>query len=162
MRRYLNSQKYDECQLVVLLNALIYYKLPPVDPASAEYERLVDLVDARFAGAEDIYKASEYLRLDLVPDQFSLTNIKGYLMSGIPVATTVRDDTYDYHSILIVDWKIENGNVFLKIPNWSTYTKRLWVSWDILKTHIPVWHENKFGYVNGGRPRKLLHAILKA
>jgi hypothetical protein len=120
-----------------------------------EYERLTDYVDARVDGAQSIGLAADYLRLDIGYDNFSLTNIKKYLRQNIPVATTVKDEKYDYHTILIVDYKKDMNNTYLRIPNWQN---RQWVTWDFLKSMMVNCHKRELGII-GNRPLKLLHTI---
>ncbi len=133
MKKYINKQKYMECQLVTILNAAIYLDDMYIDPTSDEYERLVDFVGARHGSAIQINKAVEYLGLDydFIPKHFN--SVKKSLKNKQPVEIGIWCLGYGYHSCLIVDRK----GYKVKVVNFKREeTNRGWIDWKELKPYI--------------------------
>ncbi len=106
MKKLLQTQKYAECQLVAVINAAAYLGQPLVDPASEEYERLVDLTAARHGSAIWPHKAVEYLRLvkkDI--DPIEVDAIRAKVLEEKPVQIAIQHPTAGHHAILLT-----NGN----------------------------------------------------
>jgi hypothetical protein len=104
MARLLDNQKYAECQLVAVINAAAFLGEPPVDPASEEYERLVDYVGARHGAAVSPRPAASYLRLILHDiDPLTIDNVRCQVMSGRPVHVGIRHPILGHHAVLLTD-----------------------------------------------------------
>ena len=102
--KLLETQKYQECQLVAVINAAAYLGQPLVDPKSEEYERLVDLVGARHGSAIAIRHAVWYLRMilhEITP--VTLETVETRVMSGHPVSVTIWAGGVGFHAILLTD-----------------------------------------------------------
>lgn len=133
MKKYLNKQKYFECQLVTAINAATYLGQIPVDLESEEYERLVDLVCARHGSAINIDLAYNYLRLDYRMVPASLKQIKLAIQNKTPISVTIWHPKTGFHSVLIVDFRGER----LKVCNFMKETTRhMWINWDNFKKFI--------------------------
>ena len=105
--KFLDTQKYSECQLVSVINAAVYLGEPGVDPESQEYERLVDLVGARYGDATRLDQAVSYLRLVSHPiHPVSIENIKRELAMKRPVQVVIWHPIVFSHGVLLVD---DNG-----------------------------------------------------
>jgi len=115
--KYINNNKYSECQLITALNA--YYCLTGkvyCKQDSQEYEDLVDLVGARHGAAIDIEKAWKKLGIEIVWEGFSLLDLKMYAhrqatKTGgksflyLPIDFNNMSSRYRCHSTLIVDYE---------------------------------------------------------
>lgn len=99
MKTYLHNQKYAECQLVTAINSAIMLGQPFIGPETSEYERLVDLVGARYGSAISIQKAWDYLRLDseLLPSEFRV--LSHYKED--PFEVGVWTEKHGYHSVMV-------------------------------------------------------------
>jgi len=149
MRRYLNSQKYSECQLVTALNAAVFMGLEGVEPDTTEYERLVDLIYARCGSAIMIEKAHDYLgikRRHIKKENYNYENIKGLLEDGHPVEAHINHPKVGNHSCLIIDVcevgrKVGRGVGSVRcvrVLNSKT-TNNTWMLWsDLKKILMPV------------------------
>lgn len=133
---YLNSQKYQECRLVAAINAAIFLNELPISQESIEYERLVDLVQARHGAAISISKAHEYLRI--IPHELNfidLKTIKKYLDIDSPIEVVVWHKEPGLHSVLIVDYKKENNKI--RVLNFEEITDdQWWANWTTLKKYL--------------------------
>ena len=132
MKKYINKQKYAECQLITVLNAAMYLDDIYIDPESDEYERLVDLVGARHGSAIQINKAIDYLDLDydFIPKHFN--SVKKELKNNRPVEIGIWCLGYGFHSCLIINRKGSK----VKIANFKKKTNRGWIDWKELKPYI--------------------------
>ena len=128
----INAQKYMECQLVTVINALTYLNNKHIDPESDEYERLVDLVGARYGSAIQIGKAMEYLGIgyDFIPKHFN--SVKKSLRNNRPVGIGIWCLGYGFHSCIIIDVKGDR----VKVPNFTKKTNRGWIAWGQIKPYI--------------------------
>ena len=129
--KYLNGQKYSECQLITALNAY-YYLTGKIycKQDSQEYEDLVDSCCARIGAAIGIEKVhrkfglktigySHYLSTDIKNDWFTLKEIerrkkgiypkrfgKSESRKGrieLPIEITIWHKRIGYHSAIIID-----------------------------------------------------------
>lgn len=125
---YLYGQNYMECQLVTAINAGIRLGERRIDPESAEYERLVDLVGARHGSAICVEKAIDYLRMDCIPIEPTKEALVKSLESGYPVEIGVWTEERGYHSICATEW---DGMAEVLVHNLSDKDKGYgeWVEW---------------------------------
>lgn len=99
--KYIQEQSYCECQLVSAINAHIFYGGDKIQ--GEEYQRLVDLVKARYGSALSIEKAHEYLNIERKPLSILTFDIlRACLEIGLPVELSVFPPKASYHSILAV------------------------------------------------------------
>lgn len=151
---FINHQKCSECQLVTVINAAIHLGEPSVDPESDEYDRLIDLVGARYGSAIRIEKAIEYLRLDYTVIPKHLGSIKSELRKGHPVEVVVWHPRIGLHSCLIVGYK--NGKA--KVTNFKAANKNGWIRWKDMKWYVDRGTRSNIGPTNGYfRSFKLSH-----
>ena len=102
--KLLETQKYQECTLVTLINAATYLGEPPVDPESEEYERLVDLVGARHGSAGYTYHAVSYLRLiEHKIEPVTKDAIRHQVINGHPVQVGLQHPVVGFHAVLLTD-----------------------------------------------------------
>ena len=104
-KKYLNKQKYSECQLVTAINACYYLTGKTIEQDSDEYEELVDLVAARNGSAICIEKAYEKLGLKVLGQYRSIYSFEQIKTRKIPLPMEVGiwHKKTGFHSILIVD-----------------------------------------------------------
>lgn len=150
--KYQSHQLYNECQLVAVINAAIHLGESPVTVGSPEYERLVDLVDARKDGAYHIEKAVDYLRLRMKRQSCNLWRIKTWLKEGFPIGINV-DLPDEPHAATIVAYRKKGNEPELKVPNLNYKENRYgWIKWKDLKEVISLKGYN-FGFVSThGKP----------
>ena len=123
---YLNKQKYQECLLVTRINAAVYL-YGNIKITNDEYERLVDLVGARYGTAISPEKAEHYFNLDSFQIFPKVNEIKKCIKKGMPIEAHVYAPEYGYHSVLIVDIKKDK----VKVTNFRKYTtKNMWIKWE--------------------------------
>lgn len=129
---YLNKQKYMECQLVSAINASIFLGLGSVQQYSNEYERLVDLVGARYGSAIEVKKAHEYLGLGCRPlerKEISFQRVKQLLEDGHPIELGIHHKKIGNHSVLLVSSTWGNKK-YVKVCNFSEETdENGWIGW---------------------------------
>lgn len=137
---YQNKQKYSECQLIAALNAAYKLGQPRVRVGGNQYERLVDLVNARTGSATEIEKAYDYLRLSFIDMKETFDSVKFALDRGMPVNIGVYTKTQGNHSVTIVDRK----GTKVRIPNMAKDTdKNMWIEWaDVI--HLLYSKPNNF------------------
>jgi hypothetical protein len=144
---YLNKQLYSECQLVVVINAHIYYGGDSIATGSYEYERLVDLVGARGGAAIKIKKAYNYLRLIQKPlPRLSLDIIKTCLDIGMPIEVCVYNRRSGNHDVLIVDYckdilTVLNNGEDPPYMTWTSLKKQ--ISKSPFKRHFAIVEDKK-------------------
>jgi len=101
--KYINKNKYSECQLITALNA--YYYLTGKQYCkqdSQEYEDLVDLIGARYGGAIGIEKAWKKLGVEVVWQGIGLGDFGTSI--PLPIEFNVWAPGYGFHSTLMVDY----------------------------------------------------------
>lgn len=117
--KYLNCQKYSECQLVTALNAY-YYLTGKVYcfQDSEKYEELVDLCGARYGAATSIEKVHRKLGLVIKKEfQHKFLFCKN---KTLPLEMSVWHKRTGYHSVCIVDY--EPKTECFRIPNFKYAT----------------------------------------
>ena len=130
MKKYINENKYNECQLITALNAhhyligRLYCK-----QNSDKYEELVDLVKARHGAAIGIEKAWRKLGLKVLyqcRNAMDLVNF-GSKKFGfknrtipLPVELNIWHKRYGFHSTLIVDQCLKTGCYKITNFKWET------------------------------------------
>jgi len=140
--KFLNSQKYSECQLITAINAAIFLGEPSIKLNTVEHERLVDLVSARWGAAISIEKAHQYLRIYKTKMNISWDNIVKYNTSSIskrgnPFEATVFHEKTGRHSVLIVDYDQVKSTKYIQVVNFSQITdKNCWVRWSKFTKHL--------------------------
>lgn len=101
MKNYINRQKYSECQLVSLWNAVIYFGLENLVPKfnSRQYNNICKKALCIYGAV--IRKDFEIKRLGLKPinGKYNLNWIK----NNLPVELSIHCHR-GYHSILIIDY----------------------------------------------------------
>ena len=118
MIKYLNSQKYSECQLVTAINACLFLGEPGVDPESEEYERLVDLTCGRIGACIGIEKAWGHLRLKAKQMPCNIASIKASLRRGRPVGISMKMHDYGgFHDVLATDIIETKNDYLLQVHN---------------------------------------------
>ncbi len=122
MVKYLNGQKYSECQLVTAINikqALTGGTI--INQDSSEYEKLVDLVMARNGSAISIVEAWE--KLNIKPDK-EYDSIYSWIDDDypVPVEATIWHCKYGFHSVCIVDYEPKSNAI--RVPNFKYETTR--------------------------------------
>lgn len=158
---YYYSQKYAECQLVALLNALAFLKRPVPKQYSRVYEQLVDLMDARTSDGEIRSEPLFHrLKLQYAYDNCDFRLVKKYIRDRTPVITTVwteRSEYSDqYHSVVIVGFKKYNGEYYVHVPNWRS---RKWHPWRQFKKYISDNQLKEFGRLSCRTTRKRIFPI---
>jgi hypothetical protein len=131
---YINSQKYNECQLVTAINAAICLDEPPVLQNSAEYERLVDITCGRYGACLKIDIAWNYLRLKVSHIEFCWKNVKKYLKDEVinrrnPIGFSVYHRKLGRHSVLAIDCKEQKKTRYIKVLNFTVAVQDGWISW---------------------------------
>jgi len=164
MNKYLNTQKYSECQLVTAINAATFLGQGGVDNNSIEYERLVDMVFARSGAAINIELAHRYLGIDkqvIERKDFTFDNVANKIYEGHPVEARVFSPKSGHHSVLVINFGEDFHPKTKKITNktkkyrWVQVlnlkeAKNTYIPWDDLvkmllkKTKNPL--SNKVGY----------------
>lgn len=125
--KYLNYQKYSECQLVIALNAY-YYLMGKVycDQDCPCYEDLVDSCCARIGSAIGIKRIHDKLGLTIIERHrylWDFTSIRKKL--PLPIEVSVWHRLTGYHSVLIVDHSVRCKAV--RIANFRYETREGWM-----------------------------------
>lgn len=124
--KYLNSQKYSECQLVTAINAAYYLRNETVNPTSKRYEKLVDLVGARHGAALRDLLPKAHKRLGVKPGRsyssffWLKKDLRDRGKLEAPTEIAVRSKNYGTHSVLIVDYEPKTDAV--RIANFGLHT----------------------------------------
>lgn len=117
--KYINKNLYSECQLITALNAYYYLTGKCIRQKSKRYEKLVDLVGARYGSAINIEKVWNKLGLRVIKEGNSLFDFKP---TDLPLEYSIWHKKYGFHSTLIVNYNIEVDAVqitnFDKVTNW--------------------------------------------
>ena len=94
-------QKGTACQLIAAVNARIYLGLD--DIVEEEFERLVDVVGARYGAAIRVHQA--YPSLCLVHEDYpgQDTPDLAWVSANLPVEVAYYDRKYGFHAALVVD-----------------------------------------------------------
>ena len=119
--RYLESQKYSECQLVAVLNACTYLTGGSFDQETKEYERLVDLVKARNGAAIGIGKAIAKLDMESQEGKRDLR----WIRKNLPVGIDIWHIRYGIHAVCIVGVR---GDL-VRVTNLGRVFRRKWIPW---------------------------------
>lgn len=106
--KYLNSQKYSECQVVSAINASIYFgKETAAIVETGTYEKLVDLAKARYGSALEMGEVLKSLGLTRNGITRDKRNILLALAENKPVGVTIWSPEYGFHNVLIVNYEKE-------------------------------------------------------
>lgn len=119
--KYINKNKYSECQLITALNA--YYYLTGKQYCkqdSQDYEDLVDLVKARHGAAICVEKAWKKFGIEIVWEGISLYDLFEKKTLRLPIEFNVWSKGYGFHSTLIVDYNTKCDA--LRITNFGRET----------------------------------------
>jgi hypothetical protein len=122
-QKYLNEQKYSECQLVSAINAAYYLRGRVVLNDSGEYEKLVDMVRARHGSAIGIERAHEYLKIvkdKTYPSWFDFTADLKRGGFRFPAEVCVWEKHYGFHSVLVIDHEPKTNAV--RVTNFKHQT----------------------------------------
>lgn len=129
--KYLNYQKYSECQLVTTINAYYYLTGKTIKQDSQEYEDLVDLCGARHGSAICIEKIHKKLGLVIEKHRYLykfLPTIRKKL--PLPIEVNIWHRLTGSHSILIINHSIKCNAV--RITNFRYETRNGWIFLDDL------------------------------
>jgi len=157
--KYLNSQKYSECQVVTALNAY-YYLTGKIycEQNSQEYENLVNLCCARNGAAISIEKVHKKLGLKIIGYSTylsTMTETEWYKLEALkklikgrhpkdlpkrirrkirlPIEIKVWHKITGYHSILIVDHCLKSETYRIANFRYETSTKGWMFAEDLYK-----------------------------
>lgn len=152
MKKYIQKQKYYDCQLVSAVNACIFHGLPV--PSKEEYEALVDLTDCRHAAP--LHMDTAHYRLGLRSVGVKSPTLK-WMETHLPVDLCILRWGY-FHNVLVV--KIE-GNRCWVVNYYSVRgSNRMKIMpWNELKNlHLWLWKKDNCGCYSlqkgrGGRIR---------
>lgn len=110
-KKYLNKQKYSECQLITAINAYYFLTGKTLEQDSNEYEDLVTLCGARYGSATSIEKIYKRLNLKIIWSGSSLFDLeyKGGQKIPLPIEFNCWHKKTGFHSTLIVDHVIKCG-----------------------------------------------------
>jgi len=141
-KRYINNQRYSECQLVTAINAAICLNEHPINPHSVEYERLVDLSMSRHGAVIEIEEVYRYLRICKLELRHTWKNIK-YRLEKHPNKEPIEFYVYNnhnkktgYHSVLAIECKEGRKYKYIRIANFIKHTKDGWIKWDEFKKFL--------------------------
>lgn len=143
--KYIDRQKYQECQLVTALNAY-YYLTGKVycEQNSQDYEDLVDLCCSRIGAAINIGKIHKKLGLVILEKHRFLWNFSDNKKLPLPIEAGIWHRLTGYHSVLIVDHCVKCRTV--RITNFRYETRRGWMFIDDL---IHMYANRSFSGDNG-------------
>jgi len=104
-KKYINGQKYSECQLVTAINALYYLTGKTIKPDSDEYEELVDVCAARNGAAIFIKKIHKKFGIKIIKEIRHRSDLEpgGNKKMPLPVEWRVWHKRTGFHSTLIID-----------------------------------------------------------
>lgn len=137
-KRYINNQRYSECQLVTAINAAICLGEHPIHPHSIEYERLVDLSMGRHGSVIRRHPIYNYLRINKKKIRPTWKNIKKHLEkhpNREPIEFYVYHDKVGFHSVLAIECKESRKYKYIRIANFRHVTKDGWIKWDEFKKY---------------------------
>jgi len=150
-RKFLNKQKYSECQLVTAINARYWLTGKILGQDTQHYEKLVDLVGARHGAAISVHRAWKRFGIDVAQEYNYVFGIEADML---PLELTVWHKAYGYHSVLIIDREARSGAV--RIANFSKATSMYgWIFWEDLQHFLQKslgrrsWRARKFKLVKG-------------
>lgn len=153
-KRYINNQRYFECQLVTAINAAVCLNEHPINPHSMEYERLVDLSMGRHGGSIEMGDIYRYLRICKIKLKSTWENIKYHLEkhpNREPIEFHINHDEAGCHSVLAVEYNEGKKYNYIRLANFKyEVTKDGWIKWDEFKKYkkptmcwyyfIDPWH----------------------
>lgn len=157
--KYLNRQRYMECQLVTALNA--YYCLTGkvyCKQDSQEYEDLVDLCCARIGAAISIEKIHKKLGLKIAEKHRFLWGFRDKKLP-LPIEVSIWHRITGNHSVLIVDHSIKCNAV--RIANFRYETRSGWIFIDDLKLYENRCFSGDDGINSKGKPWNYRLFVLK-
>jgi len=150
--KYINHQKYSECQLVTALNA--YYCLKGkvyCDQDSPCYEDLVDSCCARVGSAIGIKKVHDKLGLTILERHRFLGD---FILLGkklpLPIEVIVWHRLTGFHSVLIVDRSVKCQAV--RVANFRYETRNGWMFIDDLNLFVNRSFSGDDGINSKGKP----------
>jgi len=146
--KYLNRQKYSECQLVTAINCYTYLTGKIIKQDSKRYEKLVDLVAARYGSAISIEKAYKRLGIEVIRwyyNEYELAS-KRNKFPFLPLVAAVWYKRYGCHSVAIVDYEPKTDCIL--VPNFKYVTSMDgWVFIEDFKPFvIPISNKDKCLY----------------
>ena len=130
--RYINHQKYWECQFVTAVNAALYFNEPGIHPESVEYERWIDFMrGARDEGIWNIKPAYKYLGLGFKRIPIKINCIMDSIDNGHPVELSFHSNMHGIHSALAIDYNHEA----VRVLN-NGFSLSSWVPWKFMLKRI--------------------------
>ena len=145
MKRYINKQKYSECQVVAAINASVFLGKHYIDSDSSMYECLVDMSSARYGAA--ISMKAVYELLGIVPHVYSgkktFSWIKKKVDEKFPIELVVWHRHTGFHSVLVIGAHtgMKSGYGFdkeVRVLNFRQFTgTNTWTLWKPFKACIP-------------------------
>lgn len=146
--KYINIQKYQECQLVAALNIYYYfYGKHFCKPFGKVYENLVDLVRARYGGAISIEKAHKKMGLKIIKRTANPFYFIDNPRIKLPFTLTVNHPRYGNHEVAVVGY--DKKSEALLVPNFkyeTTYGG--WIFLECLDKFIVKNYSEEYGSVN--------------
>ncbi len=123
-KKYIDTQKYCDCQLVSLINALIFFDKEI--PGKERYEKLVDDTYCRHGGIIGIDIAYKELGLIWEKAKFDIR----WIRKNLPIELSVWHKKVGWHSVLIADVKGDRVRV-------ANFTGPKWWIWKDFKKYVP-------------------------
>lgn len=156
-RKFLNKQKYSECQLISAINAYYWLSGKTIRQETKRYENLVDLVCARYGSAICINKAHRRFGLEIDKEHNHLFGIKSNML---PMELNLWHKCYGFHSVLVVDCEAKSGAV--RVTNFSKATSMYgWIFWEDLQHFVKLARTLSANNDHWqGRKFKLIHHIV--
>jgi len=122
---FLNSQKYQECQVVTAINAYYYLTGKQIKQHYQRYEKLVDLVCSRYGSAINIEKVHRRLGLKTKKHEW----LFGIDKKMLPLGMNIWHKAYGFHSVCVVD-VCEKPNC-IRVCNFKAGTNlEGWIFWE--------------------------------
>lgn len=133
MKRYIQTQKYFDCKLIAVLNARTYLTGKYIDPASKEYEELVDLVKARHGAAfiSEIKKLLEQFGMDYKGGPIDFRWIHG----NLPVEVCIWHPKLGHHCVCITGAEYDPSQKLISVANFLDREGQL-TSWNMFSKMI--------------------------
>lgn len=120
--KYLQKNKYSECQLITALNAIYYLTGEYIDQNSNEYEELVDLCMARNGAAISIEKVWDELGIEIKKTYLTSLDWESNL-PPLPLEISIWHKAYGFHSVLAVDYEPKTDAFRITNFKWATSLK---------------------------------------
>ena len=148
--RYQDSQLYSECQLISVLNAAYFLGEKTVN--KEEYDRLIDMVGARYGSAISIERSYKYLRVEFIDIKPDIDMMRNAIGQGYPIGFGVWTQKHGLHSVTAIEVEHDNSRGYYKfrVPNLKPYTdKNMWIHQNDLKELIKVGTKENIGPTTG-------------